>query len=59
VRKVVSSKLSSTVALAALPLVLLALPGPAAGTAHPASAPPSLLARFHAGVHLDPFSGFA
>jgi pimeloyl-ACP methyl ester carboxylesterase len=59
VRKVVSSKLRSTVALAALPLVLLALPGPAARTAHPASAPPSLLARFHAGVHLDPFSGFA
>jgi pimeloyl-ACP methyl ester carboxylesterase len=47
------------VALAALLLVLLPLPAQADTAARPASVPPALLARFHASVHLDPFSGVA
>ncbi len=58
-REVISSRFRSTVALAALPLVLVALPGTSSATARPASVPPSLLARFHASVHLDPYSGAA
>jgi len=40
----------------AVPLALLAMP---ARSAPPASVPQSLLARYHASAHLDPFSGFA
>ena len=46
-------------ALVALPLVLLPLPAQADTTPRPATVPPGLLARFHAAVHLDPFSGVA
>jgi pimeloyl-ACP methyl ester carboxylesterase len=58
VRRVVSWGFRSIVALA-VPLALLALPALSATTGPPASVPQSLLARYHASVHLDPLSGFA
>ena len=59
VRRVVSFGFRSTVALVALPLVLLPLPAQADPTARPATVPPGLLARLHASHHLGPFSGVA
>jgi pimeloyl-ACP methyl ester carboxylesterase len=55
VGRVVSWGFRATVALA-VPLALLAVP---ARSAPPASVPQSLLARYHASVHLDPNSGYA
>jgi pimeloyl-ACP methyl ester carboxylesterase len=56
VRRVVSWGFRSTVAFAVLALAPVALPAQAKTTA---TVPQSLLARFHASVHLDPYSGFA
>jgi pimeloyl-ACP methyl ester carboxylesterase len=60
VRSVVSSGFRSVVALAALPVLLLALPAARSDAiTQPASVPAPLLARFHAGAGLGSLAGVA